>query len=410
MKVFKKKAKPLARSTVTIIVVVLAGVIFASGIAVGRSGLHYRNQKAESVNKTLPAHLDYSSVDQVYAQLKQNFDGKLDQTKLLDGIKEGLVKAAGDPYTEYFDTAGAKDFQDQLDGSFSGIGAELGSQNNAIVIVSPIAGFPAEKAGLKPQDIIAEIDGKSTADMTVSEAVSKIRGEKGTTVKLTVIRGNQPVKVEVTRDTITLPSVKSSMLDGNICYIQISRFGDDTVDLATKAAQDCKDKNGTGVVLDMRGNPGGLLDAAVGLSSLWLPEGKTILQEKRDGQVQRTYTATGNSILKGMKTVALINEGSASASEITAGALKDNGAAELVGQKSFGKGSVQSLLNLGSSLLGKDTKEGLLKVTIARWYTPAGKNIDKAGIEPDVKVAITDDDTKAGRDPQKDKALELVKQ
>lgn len=389
-------------------------VIFISGVAVGQGRISFGNSSLNAVagNKSLAANLDYSSVEEVYDELRENYDGALDQSKLLDGLKKGLVEASGDPYTEYFNEAAAEDFNNQLTGSFSGIGAELGKENGNIVIIAPIAGYPAEKAGLKAKDIIAEINGEATTKLTVSDAVTKIRGEAGTKVKLTIVRANQPLSFEITRENISVPSVKSDILDGNIGYVQISRFGEDTVALAQKAAQNFKDKSVAGIVLDMRGNPGGLLDAAVGVSSLWLPEGAVVLQEKRDGTVVRTYKATGDPLLKGIKTVALIDEGSASASEITAGALKDNGAAELVGQKSYGKGSVQNLLKLGgSSLLGTSTseKEGMLKVTIARWYTPKGKNIDKEGITPDTLIEITADDLSAGRDPQKNKALEIVR-
>ncbi len=387
----------------------LAVVIFLAGLVIGQGDFSRGALNQASANKGLPEDLDYSSVEQLYDELKKNYDGALDKQKLLDGLKEGLVKASDDPYTEYFNAEGAEDFNEQLNGSFSGIGAELSKENGDIVVVSPIAGFPAEKAGIKPKDIIAEVDGGSTADMTVSEAVSKIRGEKGTKVKLTIIRGAQPLSFEVTREDITIPSVKSEIVAGNIGYLQISRYSEDTVRLATEAAKQYKANNVSGVVLDLRGNPGGLLDAAVGLSSLWLKDGAKVLEEKRDGKVIKTYSSDGNDILQGVKTIVLINEGSASASEITAGALKDNGVAQLVGVKSYGKGSVQSLLNLGSSLL-PGGKEGLLKVTIARWYTPKGKNIDKEGISPDVEVQFSAEDAEAGRDPQKDKALELVKE
>jgi carboxyl-terminal processing protease len=268
--------------------------------------------------------------------------------------------------------------------------------------VSPIAGYPAEKAGLKPKDVISKINGEQTHDLTITEAVNKIRGEKGTKVKLTIVRdGAQELDFEIERAEITIPSVTSEILDGNIGYIKISRFGEDTGRFSRAAAKKFKDAGVAGVVLDVRGNPGGLVTAAVDVSSLWLPSGKVVMREKRGDTVFQTLRASGDAPLQGIPTVALIDEGSASASEITAGALKDNGAASLIGQKSFGKGSMQQLEDLVGG--------GLLKVTIARWYTPNDKNIDKEGIQPDTKVERTDEDFANNRDPQKDAALQMLR-
>lgn len=378
----------------------LAGAIFLVGFGVGDDRIVLSKDQLfkKSVQQTDTNNLDYTSVEKVYDVLRKGYDGQLDTEKVMDGIKSGLASAAGDPYTEYLSKKEAEDFDNQLSGTFSGIGAELGKDTgDNIVVISPIAGFPAEKAGLKAQDIIIEVDGESVAGKTISEAVGKIRGEQGTKVKLKVIRNKATeVNLEITRETITLPSVESKILEGNIGYLKVTRFGEDTVSLATKAANEFKTKAVKGVILDVRNDPGGLLDASVGLSSLWLESGKTILQEKRDGKVIRTFNAKGVPVLKGIKTVVLINEGSASASEITAGALKDNGAATLIGIKSYGKGSVQQLERLGDG--------SVLKVTIARWYTPNGANIDKEGIKPDTEVKLTEEDFKAQRDPQLDAA------
>ncbi len=385
---------------------VVAGMfVFYLGIAVGSGRVRLGDNRIfhnGSQNHQLPADLDYSSVEQVYDSLKSSYDGKLDAQQLLDGLKKGLAEATGDQYTEYLNSDKAKEFDSDLNGSFTGIGAELGKQDDLLVVVSPIAGFPADKAGLRPQDVISKIDGEPSFNLSISDAVNKIRGPKGTKVKLTIVRDkSKELEFEIERDQITIPSVTSEILDGNIGYMKISRFGEDTSGLSRQAADKFKAAGVKSVILDVRGNPGGLLDAAVDLSSLWLPSGKTVLQEKRDDVVVRTYKAKGNAVLAGTPTVVLINEGSASASEITAGALKDNGAATLIGQKSYGKGSVQQLENLAGG--------SVLKVTIARWYTPNGKNIDKAGIEPDQKVDRTDEDYAANRDPQKDAAITFLK-
>lgn len=377
--------------------------VFMLGVRVGDGQISFSTLSNQ--NKNLPTKLDYASVTQVYNSLRANYDGKLDQGKLLDGMKAGLVQAAGDPYTVYLNQQSATSFNDQLSGTFSGIGAELGqdAQGN-LIIVAPIGGTPASNAGLKSQDVIVGIGGAPTSGMSIDDAVSKIRGKKGTKVTLKVVRNKaDDLSFTITRDDIKVPSVKSEILDGNIGYLKISQFSSDTAALAQKAAQEFRDKNVKGVVLDMRGNPGGLLSAAVDVSSLWLPQGKTILQEKRGNTLVSSQTATGGTdMLRGIPTAVLIDEGSASASEITAGALHDNGAATLFGVKSYGKGSVQQVIQLPG---GTE-----LKVTIARWYRPDGQNIDKKGITPEHIVKISDDDIKAGNDPQKDAALQSIKQ
>lgn len=368
-------------------------LVFGAGVAVGRG--------SSKTGASSSGQLDYSSVNQVYSVLKKDFDGNLNQQKLTDGLKTGLVNAAGDPYTEYFNSTDAKAFNNELSGSITGIGAELGTDDqNDIVIVSPLSGYPAEKAGLKPKDIVAAINGQTTQGLSIDAAVAKIRGNPGTNVTLTIVRGSaKPFDVTITRQKITVPSVKYEE-DGDIGYMKISQFTNDTVSLAQKAAQEFKSKNVKGVVLDLRGDPGGYLDGAVGVSSLWLNQGQTVVQERRGSTVVGSETARGGNILKGLPTVVLIDGGSASASEITAGALHDNNVAQLVGVKSFGKGSVQQVENFS------DGSE--LKVTIARWYTPDGKNIDKQGITPDITVKISDQDVAAGQDPQKAKALQIL--
>lgn len=395
-----KKQWPLIK---VLIVFVFAATIFGVGVAVGKGTLNWRGFKPIGANAKLSNQLNYASVNQLYSVLKKDYDGSLDQTKLIDGLKTGLVNSAGDPYTEYFNPTDAKSFNDQLSGSITGIGAELGTNsNNQIVVVSPLSGYPAEKAGLKPSDIITAIDGVSANNMSVDAAVLKIRGKAGTQVKLTVIRGSgSPFDITITRQQITIPSVQYHE-DGNVGYIKISQFSNDTVNLAQKAATEFKAKGVKGVVLDLRGDPGGYLAGAVNISSLWLDQGKTVVSERRGSTVVDTEKATGDNPLKGLPLVVLIDGGSASASEITAGALHDNGIATLVGAKSFGKGSVQQVESFS------DGSE--LKVTIARWYTPNGKNIDKQGITPDVVVTNSDAQIQAGQDPQKDKAYQIIQQ
>jgi carboxyl-terminal processing protease len=392
------KSKSMQRVGIIFGVLAAAVLIFASGWAFGRGNITLNGLRRGEVASNSP--LNYSSVDEVYNALKANFDGKLDNEKLLDGLKQGLASASGDPYTEYFNAKDSKDFKDELNGSFEGIGAELGKDGNNVVIISPIAGSPAEKAGIKPRDIIAKIDGKVVDNISVSEAVKQIRGAAGTTVKLSLIRGGTLVEVSIVRAKINVPSV-TWKTDGSIGILTISRFADDTISLVNKAADEFADKKVTGIVLDLRNDPGGLLDAAVKLSSKWLDGGTTVLREKRGGVTEHTFTASGDPVFKDVKTVVLINEGSASASEITAGALHDNNAATLMGVKSYGKGSVQQIVQLSSG--------ATLKVTIARWYTPDDKNIDKEGIKPEIEVKQNETDLKNSVDTQLQAALSFLR-
>lgn len=371
-----------------IALVVIVGLIFMLGVATGdgrvADKLHLGRQP---ISKNLPDKLDYTSVDQLYQSLKNNYDGKLTETQLIDGLKHGLATATHDPYTVYFTADEAKTFSNDLNNSFSGIGAQLGLDDEGnLEVIAPIADLPADKAGIKAKDIIASINSVSTTGISVDQAVSKIRGPKGTKVTLQIIRNkSQTLIITITRDNITLPSVKTKILSNNIGYIQISTFANDTTSLMQKAADDFKSKNIKAIILDLRENPGGLLDAAVQVSSHWLKPGQLVLQEKRGSEVIQSYQSFGGNELYGMRTVVLIDSGSASASEIVTGALHDNNAAYVIGEKSYGKGVVQQLI---------DQSDGSqLKVTVASWYRPNGQNINKLGITPDKTVTITATDT-----------------
>jgi carboxyl-terminal processing protease len=345
---------------------------------------------------------DVSSLTDLRNLLQANFDGSIDQTKLLDGAKAGLVAAAGDPYTVYLNATDAKSLSDQLTGTFSGIGAEVGIRNNKLVIVAPIAGSPAAKAGLQAQDQIVKIDSTDPTGLTLDVAVSKIQGKSGTKVTLAIVRGNAaPFNVTITRQTINDPSVTSKMQPGNIGDIIISRFGSDTGDLVKQQAQDLISKGATKFILDLRDDPGGYLDQAVVVASQFI-SGKEVVEERTDNgtKVVDTLNATTDGLLLGKKTVVLVNSGSASASEIVTGALQDYKVATVVGETTFGKGSVQQIMNLSGG--------AELKVTVAHWYTPNGKNIGKQGIKPDVTVDLIQADLDANADPQLAKALQLL--
>ncbi|MCA9326965.1 S41 family peptidase [Candidatus Saccharibacteria bacterium] len=373
------------------VAVFLLGTLFGQG-KLGFSFAPYGDQTG------LPKRLDYSQVDEVYQALRTNYYEKLTTQQVLDGMKHGLAQSTGDPYTEFFTADEANQFNNDLQGTITGVGAQLQlDADGNIVIIAPLAGSPAEAAGLRAKDVIIAIDGKTTSGMTATEAVLKIRGEKGTKVTLTVVRdGKEQLEFTIVRDTIHVPSVESKILDGNIGYMQVSQFSDDTDELARKAAQEFQDKGIKKVVLDLRDNPGGEVASAVGLCSLWLDKGQVVVQEKRGDALLQIDRATGDPLLKGMQTVVLINAGSASASEITALALRDQIKAELIGEKSFGKGVMQQLIPFGDG--------SSLKVTIGKWYSPKGANINGKGIEPDQTVALTAEDAKAKNDTQLDAA------
>lgn len=345
--------------------------------------------------------LNIGELNAIYRVLSDKFDGELTPEKALEGAKSGLAASTGDPYTAYLSAEALKQLNDDLAGTLSGIGAEVGIRNNRLTIIAPIAESPAAKAGLRAKDDIAKIDGEDPSGLTLDQAVSKIRGPEGTKVTLTIVRNNgQPFDVTITRALITVASVKSELKADGVGYIQLTRFGSDSGQAVAQAAVELKAKGASRFVLDLRNNPGGYLDASVKVAEQFL-SGKVIVEEKKNGQSINKLSSKSGGELVGARLVVLINGGSASASEIVAGALQDHKAAVIIGEKSFGKGSVQELANL--------TEGAGLKVTVAHWFTPNGRNITKEGIKPDIEVKMEAADLDAGRDPQLDRALQELR-
>lgn len=375
--------------------VIVAIVSFVAG---ARSDALFANVASVFGVRTSNKTIDLSSVQKTYQELIANYDGKLDTQKLIYGANRGLVEAAGDPHTAYMDPDETKEFDKSLSGQIGGgIGAEIGLRNNKPTIIKPLENSPAQKAGIKAGEVIVKVNDEASSDWSVEKVVSKIRGEVGTSVKLTLLSDGKTREVSVVRQNIVSPAVESE-IDGEIGILKVNRFGDDTVSLARKYASEFVEKGVKKVILDLRNNPGGTVGAAQGLLGIWL-DNQIAMTERRGSEIVKTLRTTGTPILGNMKTVVLINGNSASASEITAGALREYGKATLVGQKSYGKGSVQIVLGLPGG--------SQMKVTEARWYTPKGKNIDKTGIEPDVKVDLSSDDINNNVDPQMDKAKSL---
>ncbi len=319
------------------------------------------------------------------------------------GAVAGMTAAMGDPYTVFMPPEDAKDFQSNISGNFEGVGMEIGIKDGVLSVISPLKGSPAEKAGLKALDKIITIDGKPAADLPTDKAVKMIRGPKDTIVKISVVREGSPKTLDfsITRAVIDIPTVKTE-IKGDVFVISLYNFYAESGSQFNNALREFVNSNKTKLVLDLRGNPGGYLDAAVDMASWFLPSGKVIVREDSGkGKDEVVYRSKGyNAFNANLKMMILIDGGSASASEILAGALQEQGVAKLVGTKSYGKGSVQELLPV--------TKDTSLKVTVAKWLTPSGKSISEGGLTPDYEVKITADEAKAGTDTQMNKALELL--
>jgi len=368
--------------------VIVAGIGYVAGAFNSRIYGGYNMLIASS-------QLDLSSVQTTYQTVVDNFDGNIDRAKLVEGANRGMVEALGDQYTIFMNKKESNDFNNSLTGNIGGgIGVEISLRDGLPTVVRVLRDNPAEKAGVAVGDIVTAVNGESVEKKTTTEIVTKIRGDAGTTVKLTVYRDGGPKDFTLTREVVNNPSVYGSVVNG-VGIMTISRFDDKTGSLARALATEFKAANVKGVVLDLRGNGGGFVTAAQDVGGIWLDK-QVVVTEKHGGKVTDELKSGGSPILNGIPTVVLINSSSASASEIVAGALHDHKAATLMGEKSFGKGSVQKLIGL--------TDGSMLKVTVARWYTPSGLNISEKGITPDTTVVRTVDDINANRDPQLDAA------
>ena len=327
------------------------------------------------------------------------------------GAIQGMVNAIGDPYTMFFEPDTSKKFQEEIAGAFGGVGMELGFKNDTLTVIAPIKDTPAFKAGIKSGDRIVKIDGNSTAGMTVDEAVSKIRGKPGTKVTLTIAPpANGTIRdITLTREIIKVPAVDWKIIehDGkNTAYIQIYTFSQNVDSDFKKASDEILKSNTDSIILDLRNNPGGLLDSAINLAGYFVDKGQLVVSEVFGDGTKNDFKADGASQLAKYPILVLVNGGSASASEILAGALHDNKQIHLIREKTFGKGSVQQLEELAGG--------ASLKITVAKWYTPAGINISVAGINPDIKVELSDKDKESliigdpTKDPQLQKALDIL--
>jgi len=383
--------------------------IFIGGFAVGSKSTSPILQSTGEVSALTAA--DLKPFWKTWAAIDEKFVAATSSTVISDtdrvyGAIEGMVDSLGDPYTTFLPPQDNESFQESIRGNFQGVGMEVGRKDGVLVVIAPLKDTPAEKSGIKAGDIIARIEQTSTMDLSVDEAIDLIRGEKGTTVNLTLLRDGEdaPIIVDVVRDTITIPIIEFEERSDGIFVISLYSFTANVEAEFRKAIRAFIESDSNKLVLDVRGNPGGFLDAAVDIASWFLPKNAVIVREdfgsNREEKVFKTNNANAGIFNNNLKMVILVDEGSASASEIVAGALREQGVATLVGRTTFGKGSVQELVKI--------TNDTALKVTIARWLTPNGVSISEGGLTPDVDVIITKEDSEAGIDTQLEKAIEIL--
>lgn len=444
------------KKSIFIYLIIALLLSFFAGLIIGQKTelrLSTTFQNVISQRSQPSEEVDFDLFWEIWNLIKEKYIKRpIDETKLFQGALSGMVKSLEDPYSIYLEPEIAKKFVQELAGNFEGIGAEIGIRAGRLTIVAPLADSPAEKAGLRAGDKIYFIDDYDTTDIALDYAVSLIRGQKGTKVVLTILRDGlkEPKKITIVRDVIEIKSIEWKMLNENakcqmpnvplaselwragkyqIAYLKISHFNEDTEKDFKKAALEILKKNPKGIILDLRNNAGGFLETAIRVASYWIEDGVVVIEdrgvisgsadsenpEKNEGDkkkvqqeilsnnrlpLRKDYQSQGQAFFKDLKTVVLINQGSASGSEIVAGALQDYGKAILVGKKTFGKGSVQEL-----DILKDDSA---VKITVAHWLTPKGRLIEEQGILPDVEVELTEKDFETDKDPQLDKAIDLL--
>jgi carboxyl-terminal processing protease len=394
---------------VTASLAIVVGV-FVGGLYVGYTKKPYSERVSGVVNmanaSTGNADFDtfwrvWNTIDEKYPEAKN-----VSAQDRLYGAISGLVGSLGDPYSVYFPPAESKQFEETIKGSFEGIGMEIGIKDKVLTVVAPLKNTPAEKAGIKAGDVILEINKTETDDMTVEEAVRQIRGQRGTSVELSLYRKGEtkPIVVSVMRDVISIPMIETKKLSGDVFVVSLYSFGASSAQKFAQAMQEFSVSGAKNLVIDLRNNPGGYLDSAIDISSMFLPKDAVIVTEEYgEGRESDVFKSKGYGFVdpKKVKIVILLNGGSASASEIVAGALSDHDSATLIGEKTYGKGSVQEVVNI--------TRDTTLKITVAKWLTPDGLSISKKGIEPDIAVETTSENTKNGKDPVMDRALEFFR-
>lgn len=401
---FRKISLTIGIITATLLIV---GGIFYGGIVIGKKYYPSINLVKGLENKETgkPADVDFSLFWDAWRIIQSDYlkSDSLDRQEMVYGAIKGLMGSLGDQHSAFLTPEEAQIFKEDTGGSFGGVGMEIGLRNNWLTVISPLEGTPAWRAGLQAKDTIVEIDGESTQGITTDEAVKTIRGPKGTEVVLTIMRDSfdKPKDFSIIRDTIVILPTELSFLDDNIAYLKLNSFSETAPYNFHVSAVEILKKRSPGIILDLRNNPGGYLDVAINIAGWVVERGDIVTIEDFKGEGEEVLKASGNSALVDFPIVVLTNEGSASASEILAGALRDNRGVKIVGEKTFGKGSVQTAKGLFD--------DSLVKITIAEWLTPNRISINDNGIDPDYKVEMPEDWKKGDFDPQLDKALEVLK-
>lgn len=391
-----------------IIVFLLIIGFFALGVYVGFNQLPAIKKVTglSNIETGVETTADFSPFWKVWNNIKEKYpngDGVSDQDRVYGAIS-GLVGSLDDPYSVFFNPEETKAFEEDISGNFSGVGMEVDIKNKILTVVAPLKGTPADRAGIKSGDKIVKIDDTSTSDLGIEKAIKLIRGEKGTEVSLTVIREGEkdPLVIKIIRDIINIPTLDTEKRDDGIFVIKLYSFTGNSAELFRNAMKEFISAKTDKLILDLRGNPGGYLEAAVSISSWFLPQGKpVVIEDYGDSSKEKIFRSKGYvTWSKQPKFVILIDGGSASASEIVAGALQDHGVAKLVGSQSFGKGSIQEVIDV--------TSDTVLKITIAKWLTPNGNQISKKGLTPDYPVEFTREDYENKKDPQLEKAVDVI--
>lgn len=385
--------------SITLVVFIFGTGFYFGGLRFGFSG----QARASETADLAPFWTVWNILDEKFVGAATTTT-KVSSEEKVYGAIEGLVASYGDPYTVFFTPDKNKKFNETIQGNFEGVGMEIDRKDNILTVVAPIKDSPAEKAGVRPGDIIIEIDKKSTKDLSLEEAVGLIRGKLGTKVEILVVREDEsePITFSIPRAVINIPVLETELRKDGIFVISLFNFSAKSETEFRKALRQFILSKSNKLILDLRGNPGGFLDSAIDVSSWFLPAGKTVVSEHfGENKEDKVFRSKGYNIFNGnLKMVVLIDKGSASASEIVAGALKSHGIAKLVGTSTFGKGSVQELIDI--------TPETSLKVTIAQWLTPDGVSISKGGLAPDFEVQISKEDIEENKDPQLEKAVEIL--
>ncbi|MES2023615.1 MAG: S41 family peptidase [Patescibacteria group bacterium] len=390
-------------------IILLLAIFFGFGVYIGFHNRPYVDRIAligKEVPSTVTAQADFSPFWKAWNVINEKSPdaSKLNDQSKVYGAISGLVGSLNDPYSVFFSPDEAKVFEGDIAGNFTGIGVEVGIKDKILTVVAPLKDTPGYNAGIKSGDKILKIDGKITSDLSIEKAIKLIRGEKGTTVTLTIFRDGEktPREIKVVRDVINVPTLDTETRKDGIFVIKLYSFSANSANLFRDAVNKFADSGSDKLILDLRGNPGGYLDAAVDMASWFLPSGKTIVTEDYGGKDKpKSHRSAGYDVFTDkLKFIILIDGGSASASEIFAGAMQDYKKAKLVGEQSYGKGSVQEVVDI--------TPDTILKITIAKWLTPNGNSISEKGLTPDYKVEFTQKDSDAKKDPQMDKAVQLL--